>query len=140
MLNGYSEAHGRRLEQLEGLGMSSIEQNKGVISTALNAVPGIGPILSTVFNLAEGIFGGGDPTPLQHYRELIVQARLQLAQMHHALGMVDAFTLPMGFTGTENETADLAILVMNDILKRVPSVSAVSRVMMLMTPRTARAP
>jgi hypothetical protein len=105
--------------------MSSIEQNKGTITTALNAIPYIGPALASVFNIVEGIFGGGDPTPLQHYWSLMIQARLQMAAMHRALGVVDDFRLPLGFTGSENEVGDLAMLIINDVLRRVPDVHAV---------------
>lgn len=105
-----------------GLGTSSIEQNKGFISAGLNFIPGVGPILSGIFNLAESIFGGGDPTPMATYFAAIIQMRLQVAQAHRVLGVPDDFHLPTGFDGSPDQIDDLAMLIINDELGKVPSV------------------
>jgi hypothetical protein len=91
----------------QGLGATPLEQG-GIM--ALNFVPGVGPILSAVASLAEGIFGGGDPTPEWKLSGMVLQLRQQLKEMHDQLGIADTFALsgPIG-SGQDGEQIKQAV-------------------------------
>lgn len=104
---------------LAGLGTSSIIQNAPIINTALNFIPGVGPILSSIASIAEGIFGGGDPTPIGDIWSNLIQLRTQVAAMRNVLaaagqGAPDDFT----FSGDPND-ADTGGVVAAEIASEV---------------------
>jgi len=81
---------------LNGLGaITPLEQGA---TMALNFIPGVGPILSGVASLVEGLLGGGDPTPEWKLEEEVLQLRDAIAQAHQTLGIPDSFHLngPIG--------------------------------------------
>lgn len=76
---------------LQGLGsVTPLEQGA---TLALNFIPGVGPILSGIASIAEGLLGGGDPTPEYKLEEEVLQLREAIAQAHQALGIPDSFQL-----------------------------------------------
>lgn len=108
----YPYTNNSRSRGLSGLGVvTPVEQ---AATMALAFIPGVGPILAGVAEIAEMLLGGGDPTPLSTYFKDLVKMRLELAQAHDAEGVSDDFRLPEGFTGTADEIANLAMLIVNE--------------------------
>jgi hypothetical protein len=97
-------------------------------AAALNFVPGIGPILSTVASLALSIFGsGGDPTPRGQIWSTIISLRQQIADMRNQLaaagaGAPDDFTFS-GDPNADRQGGDEAAWITSEVLQLHPGTA-----------------
>ena len=85
------------LQGLGYLGATELESGAiGAATLALNFIPGVGPILSGVAALAEGLLGGsGDPTPEWQLETQVMQLREAIAVAHQQMGVADSFPIPL---------------------------------------------
>jgi hypothetical protein len=86
-------------------GFLGITTDQGVqaAAQAANFIPGVGPIISSVLQIGDAIFGGGDPTPLSQLISNIVNLRAQIAQANNAAGYQDDFTVPSSFNAQDKQ-------------------------------------
>lgn len=111
--------YGRRARH--GLGETTFDQNKGLIQAGLSQIPYVGPILSAIAGSLDSVFGWGDPNSIADLMAALVQSRLALAVARHQAGIEEDFHLPPGYDGSESESADLGMVIINEYLHKVPT-------------------
>jgi hypothetical protein len=115
---------------VRGLGFSDAEEYTGTAGQVISALPipgaqEIGAAVSAIGGLVDKLFGWGDSTPITTLYNKVVELRLQLAEENRAAGIPDAFQIPPGMDATnEGQLETLALVVVNDYLHKVPSITS----------------
>lgn len=90
-------------------------------------IPGaqiVGPIIGAISSMLDSVFGWGDTTPMTTLNNEVVQMRLQIADLHKQMGIPDTFEIPPGMDpSNEGEMETLSLVIANDFIKRVPSIT-----------------